>query len=146
MVLLMRNILHALVMGLLITLLAIAAIYVLLLADLLAVVQLMVYVGGVLVLIIFGVMLTQRVKEGALIVQNHNRWWGGALGIAVASVLLYLIPLFNHPAAATPAEAATSTIQPAGLALLTTFVLPFELVSVLLLVALIGATYVAGKQ
>ena len=144
---LVRNILHA-ALALLATLLGVAAIYVLLMADLLAVVQLMVYVGGVLVLIIFGVMLSTRTTDGALNVEQHNRFWGlGLFIVIVAGLIFQVIMAQPHLNDITTADAINlkSTVQPAGITLLTTFVLPFELVSVLLLVALVGAAYIAGK-
>ena len=143
---LVRNILHA-ALALLATLLGVAAIYVLLMADLLAVIQLMVYVGGVLVLIIFGVMLSTRGTGDALKVEQHNRFWGLGLFILIAAGLIFQVimaqPQLNAITAADAIDLKT-TVQPAGMTLLTTFVLPFELVSVLLLVALVGAAYIAG--
>ena len=143
---LVKNLLHA-ALALLATLLGVAAIYVLLSADLLAVVQLMVYVGGVLVLIIFGIMLMGTSATGAPLVESHNRIWGSALFLVVLGGLLYVIVQAfvgledTRPVAwVEPA----STVKPTGMALLTTYVLPFELVSILLLVALVGAAYLAA--
>jgi len=146
-VLLARSLLHA-AFSLLVVLLGIAAIYVLLAADLLAVVQLMVYVGGVLVLLIFGVMMSAKQGLDAHGVGNHNLLWGGALGAVVIAGLTWYLGLSARagafPSVAMPAW--KSSLGPVGQGLLTTFVLPFEVVSVLLLIALIGASYVASRK
>src|SRR5690606_10562255 len=70
-----RNLLYA-GFSLLVTLLSVAGIYVLLFADFVAVTQLMVYVGGVLVLILFGIMLSSRVHDQSVLSENVNKVWG----------------------------------------------------------------------
>jgi NADH-quinone oxidoreductase subunit J len=117
-VLLFRNVLYA-AFSLLITFLGVAALYVLAGADLLAVVQIVIYVGGVLVLLIFGIMLMQRSAGQGPVSGTGNRFIG----------LL-----------------AAGTLPDIGLNLMTTSVLPFEVAGILLLVALIGAAYIAGQK
>ncbi|WP_187264279.1 NADH-quinone oxidoreductase subunit J family protein [Pontibacter beigongshangensis] len=147
-----RNLLYA-AFALLLTLLSVAGIFVLLFADFLAVIQLMVYVGGVLVLILFGIMLSSRVKDKSVLSENVNTGWG----IAVAGLLLlglsYTILQTNYvslpwiEAADTDLLGAQkSTVQAIGIKLMTDVVLPFELASLLLLIALMGSAYIATDK
>lgn len=122
----------------------VTGIYVLLEAPFLAGVQLLIYVGAVAVLIIFAVMLTRDVmsEEAPFL----NRQWG--CGGAIAAVLAVLLLLIGFMAdwqisSATPPE---DTISALGEALLGSYVLPFEVASVFLLVALIGAIVIARER
>jgi NADH-quinone oxidoreductase subunit J len=139
-----RNVFYA-AFSLLFTFFGVAALYVLLHADFLAVTQVLVYVGGILVLLLFGIMLTNKavsvdVKSGTLPTIP-------ALVLA-AIVAGSLAGLFYSTWGTTPttAESIPSTAQPIGDLLMTKFVLPFEVASVILLVALIGAAYTARRN
>src|SRR5512145_1956478 len=120
---LLRNIVRS-AFSLLAAFLGVAGLYALLSADLVAVIQLMVYVGGVLVVILFAVMLTSRIDQ----VNVSNR----SLGTAPAAVLL--VPIigllaaipFWLPAAAVPLSEGPPTTAAIGYALLGPYVLPFE--------------------
>ena len=134
-----KNIVHS-AFALLATFLGVAGLYVLLAADLVAVIQVLVYVGGILVLILFAVMLTSRIVEAD--VSNPSL---GALGgllalVVVSGPLLWIAPRF-------PVAAQTVAIVPTtakiGSGLLGPYVLPFEVVSVLLVAALVGAVTLA---
>lgn len=122
----------------------VTGIYVLLEAPFLAGVQLLIYVGAVAVLIIFAVMLTRDVmsEEAPFL----NRQWG--CGGSIAATLFVLLVLVGFMAnwrissEAPPADA----ISVLGQELLSTYVLPFEIASVVLLVALIGAIVVARER
>lgn len=146
-----RNVLYA-AFGLLVTLLSVAAIFVLLFADFLAISQLMVYVGGVLVLILFGVMLSNRVQERALQAETMNRFSGGLVAGLLFAGLAYLVltheqALPGAPVAAeTQGPAAKSSITAIGIRLITNFALPFEVTSFILLIALIGAAYISTED
>jgi NAD(P)H-quinone oxidoreductase subunit 6 len=134
-----KNIVHS-AFALLATFLGVAGLYVLLAADLIAVVQLLVYVGGILVLILFAVMLTSRIVEADI--SNPSL---GALGglfalVVVCGPLLWVAPRF--PAAAQTAAIVPTTAKIGG-ELLGPYVLPFEVVSVLLVAALVGAVTLA---
>jgi len=122
----------------------VAGIYVLLGAPFLAGVQLLIYVGAVAVLIIFAVMLTRNVMSEET--PFLNRQWGIGGFIAVALfVLLALVGFladWNISSAAPPQDAVSEL----GKALLSTYVLPFEVASVVLLVALIGAIVIAREE
>jgi NADH-quinone oxidoreductase subunit J len=138
-----RNIVHA-AFALLFSLFGVAGIYVLLSADFLAVTQLLLYVGGILVLIVFGVMLTSRaynveIKRGVL------RSVPAVVVVGViAGSLIGVFSTTQWPLSTSgPYEETARTI---GALLMTQFVLPFELASVLLLVALIGAVVIARRE
>jgi NAD(P)H-quinone oxidoreductase subunit 6 len=134
-----KNIVHS-AFALLATFLGVAGLYVLLAADLLAVVQLLVYVGGILVLILFAVMLTSRIVEAEISNPSLGVLGGVLALVAVCGPLLWVAPRF--PAAArTPAIVPTTASI--GGELLGPYVLPFEVVSVLLVAALVGAVTLA---
>jgi NADH-quinone oxidoreductase subunit J len=138
-----RNILWSAI-GLLAALLGVAGLYVLLAADFLAITQLLIYIGGVLVLILFAVMLTNRISD--VNVSNSSAGVFGGILIFVAA-----FPVLFAVAAVTPwrlrplAEAAYTT-EPIGHALLTRWLLPFEVASLVLLATLIGAIVIARKE
>jgi NADH:ubiquinone oxidoreductase subunit 6 (subunit J) len=146
-----RNVLYA-AFGLLITLMSVAAIFVLLFADFLAISQIMIYVGGVLVLILFGVMLSNRVQDRALESETMSRFSGGLVAGLLFGGLAYLI--LTSEAALPEATLATSTetgtakssITAIGIRLITNFALPFEVTSFILLIALIGAAYISTEE
>lgn len=147
-----RNLLYA-GFALLVTLLSIAGIYVLLFADFVAVTQLMVYVGGVLVLILFGIMLSSRVHDKSVLSENVNKVWGVMISLLLLVGLSYTIFHTNFdtlPWLQQNQESilATqeSTVYTIGVKLMTDFVVPFELASLLLLIALIGAAYIATDK
>ncbi len=138
-----RNIMYA-AFSLLFTFCGVAGLYVLLQADFLAVTQILIYVGGILVLMLFGVMLTNKVvsvdiKTGTL----HTI----PAMVLAAIVLGSLAAVFYATWSTTPdpATSATSTTKAIGELLMTNFVLPFEVASVILLAALVGAAFMARR-
>jgi len=135
-VVLSSNLVHA-GFALLFTLLGVAGLYAWLGADFLAITQLMVYIGGVLVLILFTVMMT-RLPEGKRPVHGLDRLVPPAfLGLAIFALLYKVITGTDWAAGAlTEAVPTTSVI---GLNLLTNYIFPFEYVSLVLLAAMIGA-------
>jgi NADH:ubiquinone oxidoreductase subunit 6 (subunit J) len=146
-----RNVLYA-AFGLLITLMSVAAIFVLLFADFLAISQIMIYVGGVLVLILFGVMLSNRVQDRALEAETTNRYSGGLVAGLLFGGLAYLV-LTSEVAGPTAegalhqeAGSAKSSITAIGIRLIANFALPFEVTSFILLIALIGAAYISTED
>ena len=150
-VLFTRNVLYAAFM-LIITFLGIAAIYVLAGADFIAVTQIIVYVGGILVLMIFGLMLTNKIKGTAVHTGSHNLFWGILAGAGMLLILLllifsvdfYALDWIQH-ASRQPAVSSGSTVQAIGQLLMSRYVLPFELAGLLLLMALIGAAFIAKR-
>ncbi len=142
-----KNIMYA-AFSLLFTFFGIAGLYVLLLADFVAVSQIMIYIGGILVLIIFGVMLTTRltgvdIKAGS--VGKVSIIIGGIISAAVAFGLSYLFATSSWVERTLPVEADTS-VNAIGYLLMTEYLLAFEVASVLLLIALIGAALIARRK
>ena len=125
-------------------LLGMAALFVLLGADFLGAVQLLVYVGGILVLTLFAVMLTHRIAD----VRVSNRAVGRLPGfVLVGLVFAGMIRAARqaHWVVGEPAALAPTTYG-IGDALLTQYLLPFEVASIVLLAALIGAVVVSRKE
>ncbi len=130
-------------------LLGVAALFVLAGADFLAVTQLLVYVGGILVLLIFGIMLTRTTPKDTTS-QTPNRvdialgrtGWGVVIGLTVFALLVVVLSMANFRLD-SPALSSRSTIRTLGVELMTSHLLPFEIAGVLLLVALVGAAYLA---
>jgi len=137
-----RNLLYA-AFSLLFTLSGVAALYGLLGADFLMVTQVLVYVGGILILILFGVMFTQRIYDLEAEATAFHRKRGIVVGLAVFGVLFAVARAVPWKVQERPLEPTTSQL---GDLLLSRFLLPFEVVSVLLLVVLIGAVLVGKKE
>jgi NAD(P)H-quinone oxidoreductase subunit 6 len=138
-----RNILWSAI-GLLGALLGVSGIYVLLSADFLAITQLLIYIGGVLVLILFAVMLTNRISD--VNVSNTSAGVYGGVLIFVASLPVLLAIALVTPWRQRPLVEAAYTTEPIGHALLTRWLLPFEVASLILLATLIGAIVIARKE
>ena len=145
----LKNIFHS-ALFLILCLFSVAGVFILCEADFLAGVQVLIYVGGIAVLMIFAIMLTAGLTNFK--VKQHNEQVAmGALAafcfllIVLGGVAKTLSVRGGFPMAHTP-KIIGSTTHSLGKLLLTDFVLPFELVSVLLLAALIGAVVLAKKD
>jgi NADH-quinone oxidoreductase subunit J len=157
-VLLTRNVLYA-AFFLLLTLFGVAGLFVLASADFLAIAQIMIYVGGVLVLVIFGIMLTHKPdpltdanseQPNRIVSQNRSSaalGWvtavfiAGALFVGLSTLLVRAnFVLLSRPVG------WQSTMSAVGKQLMTEYVVPFEIAGILLLAALVGATYLAAPQ
>jgi NADH-quinone oxidoreductase subunit J len=139
-----RSVIYA-AFALLFTFLGVAGIYVLLMADFIAVAQVMVYVGGILILIIFGVMLTNRVTD----VDLQSGTMQGIPATIVAGILLGTLCLLMTRTQWLTAEtqpAVAGTTADLGTLLLTSYVLPFETAGVLLLITIMGAAMIARRD
>ena len=138
-----RNIVYS-TFALLGAFMGVVGIYILLAADFVAMVQLLVYVGGILVLTIFAVMLTAGI--GDVKVSNRAVGTGPAIVVAgvAAIVMLYAVmrTQWHQAAAFTPAP----TTYAIGNAFLGDYVLPFEVASLVLLAALIGAIVISSHE
>ena len=137
-----RNLIHA-SLWLVITLFAVAAIYVQLEADFLAVVQVILYIGAISILIIFSVMLTRRVMADTG-PQRIPQWpLAAVLALLVFGGLAYLLVQVPWPLA--PNVDVSDTVLALGEAFVdpNRYVIPFEVVTVLLLVALVGSISLA---
>jgi NADH-quinone oxidoreductase subunit J len=139
-----RNIVHA-ALYLVVALASVAAIYLLLAAPFVAFVQVIIYVGAIVVLILFGIMLT-RAPVGRRVLDNSLRARIGALvvgGGVFAMLTVFLVRAFGGERIANRAGTATAAL---GNSIFRNFVLPFEAVSVLLLAALVGAIVLARRD
>lgn len=142
-----RKILRAAVY-LLFVLVSTAGIYFMLNYNFLAAVQLTVYAGGIVVLIIFSILLTSHISEKALVASWKQSLLSGLAAVAGATLTLITILRFTFVPNLTPS--AAPTVKNIGRALISYdvngFALPFEVISVLLLAAMIGAIIVARKE
>ena len=132
------------------TLFAVAGIFLTLHAEFLAGVQVIVYVGGILVLFVFVIMLIS--VDRSLHERQYNRQWTIALitsAILIAEIAYGLYrgkDDFVLPNIVPPAAAAAGNSEQVGTALYTAYLLPFEIASILLLVAIVGAVVLSKKR
>ncbi|HMU43062.1 MAG TPA: NADH-quinone oxidoreductase subunit J [Ignavibacteriaceae bacterium] len=137
-----RNIVHS-AFYLLFTFFGVAGLYVLLGSDFLAIVQLVIYVGGILILLIFGVMLTNKItnveiKTGTMQILPAAVGVGLFAGIVAAALLKTNWMTINN-------DVSSSSARFIGSMLIIDYVVIFELLGIVLLVALIGAASIARK-
>lgn len=130
--------------ALMFSLMGVAALYFLLYAELVAATQLMIYVGGILILILFGVMLTTEQFTSGLKTITVNMLPASILS-AAAGMLLLLVFYSTEWNIVEPVE-RNDTITDLGNLLLNEYILPFQAVGVLLLVAIIGALLMATRD
>jgi len=142
-----RNPVHAAVC-LILSLLGVAGLFLVEGAEFLFAAQILLYVGGVMVLFLFVIMLIQL--EEAIKERQYSRMWPVALAaltvIGVELILLARLGLPGLPAAAAPASGLAGNTERIADELLTTYLLPFEAVSLLLLIAIVGAVWLARKK
>ena len=139
-----RNVVHA-ALYLVGTLMGAAALYVLLLAEFVAWVQVLVYVGAVVVLMLFGLMLT-RAPIGSAHLDNNQRLLAAVCAAAVFGVTSWImVSAFDGKDISIANQAGTRTAE-VGKVIFSSYVLPFEVVSVLLLAALVGAVVIARRD
>ena len=135
-----RNVVHA-ALFLLLSLLAVAGLYVLLVTEFLALVQIFIYGGAIIIVLLFAIMLT-RSREYPRISDN-SQWPLAALTGLVFFGLLTAAFLIDAPGAETRHRVAFSDL---GHSLFTNWALPFEIASLVLLVALVGAIVIAREE
>lgn len=138
-----RNLIHS-AFALLATFFGVAVFYVLLGADFLAGAQVLIYVGGILILLLFGVMLTHRIYDLNLQTETIQFWPGVAVAAAVFGTIASLV--YRTPWRRLGIAEEGPTTASIGRLFLTDYVLPFELASVLLLVALMGAAMLVRRR
>lgn len=138
-----RSLIHA-ALGLMGTLLSVACLYGLMDADFVAVTQIVVYVGGVLILFLFGVFLTKRIEDIKVSNQSVNWLVAVPAGLVLLGVLLFAI--LSSPLPTAPVDATGPTTSGIGDAFLSRYLLPFEILSVVLLAVLLGALMVARRE
>ena len=130
--------------SLLFTLFGVAGLYVFLYADFIAATQVIIYVGGILVLIIFGVMLTNKIDTPSIVSSSSNQ----VLGFFASSFLLLLQfgVIFKTDWKQGLVQNTDSTVKIIGNLLLQDYLLAFEIVSILLLAALVGAAFLSRRN
>ena len=143
-----------------VTLLALAGLYVLALADFIAITQIVVYVGGILVLILFAFMLSGK-ETLANLQQQNNRFISisklPALLLAVLFFIVMVNMIFKLDAdnliwikkaveRKQTVNPASGTVNNIGINLISTYLLPFEAISILLMMALVGAAHLSRKE
>lgn len=136
-----KNVVHA-ALYLVAALAGVGGVYLLLAAEFVAWVQVLIYVGAIVVLLLFGLMLT-RAPIGREALDNQQRGFAAIIGLGILAGLTILVwDAFSG----ARIDLATTRTAGVGNSLFTTFVLPFEVVSFLLLAALIGAIVLARKE
>jgi NADH-quinone oxidoreductase subunit J len=121
-----------------------AGVFLLLDAEFLAAVQLLLYAGGVITIVVFAIVVTERLV-GQRISQTNNRIAGGAL-MAVALLSLIASTVMERPLPITRLPMVDDLTRKVGISVLTGFVLPFELLGLLMLAAMLGAIYFARPE
>ncbi len=130
-------------------LLGIAGIFVVLHAEFLAAVQVLIYVGAVMTLVIFAVMLTERLTDVSVRANNQQIWIGLLGGVAFLTLLIKVIlvtPWPKHPDAVAATVMTSENTKHIGIALLSQYVFPFEVLAVVLTAVIIGAVVIAKKD
>lgn len=138
---------------LLFVLLGTAVVYFQLGYQFLGAVQIAVYAGGILVLFVFSILLTQRPGDPAAYLQMHRKFVGGfaaLAGVALLAVALYTFPLIDGMSLTEALSQGTPDMSQIGAYLLSTekfgYLLPFEAISVLLLACIIGGITIARNK
>jgi NADH-quinone oxidoreductase subunit J len=147
-VVLNRNPMYS-VVGLVFAFLNLAALYFLLDAYFIGALQVLVYAGAIMVLFLFVVMLLNvkpdRPLKGVI---QLNRWWYALMGLMFLGFLLLLVTqaveILNQPSGVD--ATSVGSVKEVGTALFTTYLLPFEIASLLLLVALVGTVFLAKRK
>ena len=145
-----RNAVHSAI-WLIVSLLGVAGLYLLLRAEFLFAVQIVLYIGGIMVLFLFVIMLV-NLDEAARQRQFNRQWWlAGACVIAAGGQIWYFLSrgaaAFRlAPPAAPPAAIAEGNTERLADMLFSEYLLPFEVASILLLVAIIGSVIMAKKR
>jgi NADH:ubiquinone oxidoreductase subunit 6 (subunit J) len=142
-VVLSKNLFHA-VLWLALALTGTAGIFLLLNAEFLAAVQLLLYAGGIITIVVFAIVVTERLV-GEHLTQTNRRVAAGAV-VSVAMLVAIVSSLLRQPLELPDVTPAGNATQAIGEAVLTRFVLPFELLALLMLAAMLGAIYFARPE
>jgi len=138
-----KNLFHS-ALFLILSFVGVAGLYILLEAGFLAAVQIMVYVGAISILIIFAIMLTRRLMAKDLV--QRNAQWGisGLVALLLFAVLGFVLLRVDWPVVG--GDVSGESISILGQELMGTYAVPFEVASVLLLVALVGSIIIARER
>ncbi len=144
-VVLRRNLFHA-ALFLVLSFVGVAGLYLLLEAEFLAMVQILIYVGAISILIIFAIMLSRRISAPEFRGRSDQWSWALVAAAALFAALAFILLRVNWPV--VPSAVPADAIGQLGQALVSPsqFVLPFEVASVVLLVALVGSVIIAREK
>ncbi len=131
-------------LSLIVVMMALAALYLLIGAEFIAAVQIIVYAGAIMVLFVFVIMLLNAGEEERTNLSRMARYVGLPLGIFLTLQLSYWIASAAAPLAAAPVGPAPT--RNLAMMLFREFVLPFELTSILILIAILGAVVLAKRE
>jgi NADH-quinone oxidoreductase subunit J len=121
-----------------------AAQYILLAAEFVAWVQVLIYIGAVIILFLFGIMLTRAPMGGETDLDNDQRWPAAVVSVFLLGVLAtLLVDAFSNKKIVLTSPTRTEQVADA---IFKTYVVPFEVVSILLLAALVGAVVIARRD
>jgi NADH-quinone oxidoreductase subunit J len=138
-----KNIVHA-ALYLVLVLAGVAAQYILLAAEFVAITQVLVYIGAIVVLFLFGIMLTRAPMGPMHDSDNEQRIVGVVISVVLAGVMGYTLwKAFGHQQFA---DIQVQTTQQVANSIFSSYLIPFEVVSVVLLAALIGAIVLARRD
>ncbi|OQA58226.1 MAG: NADH-quinone oxidoreductase subunit J [Candidatus Omnitrophica bacterium ADurb.Bin277] len=140
----LRNLFHS-ALCLAAALIGIAGLYLFFRADFLAAVQILLYVGAVMTVIIFAIMLTEHLS-GKTTIQHNRQSLPAFLGIAALVTVIAKVILQTPWPVTQKALGAHTSVEGIGTALMTVYVFPFEVISVVLIAALIGAVIIAKRE
>ncbi|MBI1879454.1 MAG: NADH-quinone oxidoreductase subunit J [Chloroflexi bacterium] len=138
-----RNLFHS-ALYLILSFFGVTGYYVLLSAGFLAVVQLFIYIGAIAVLVLFAIMFSRRLMDSGQSQANHQWWVAMPVVVVLFVMLLGVVGSINWPL--SDVEPSPDTVQQLGVAFLGSYLIPFEVVGVLLSVALIGAVILAREK
>ncbi|MEP6626171.1 MAG: NADH-quinone oxidoreductase subunit J [Acidimicrobiia bacterium] len=146
-----QNVVHA-ALSLVVVMAGAAAQFILLAAEFVAWVQVIIYIGAVIILFLFGIMLTRAPMHGETRLDNDQRWQAAAVSLFLAGVLgTLLVQAFGKKEVVISGERGRALLHIGKAAtisdsIFTTYVVPFEIVSILLLAALVGAVVIARRD
>lgn len=139
----LKNIFHS-ALCLVVVFLAVAAVYIYLDAEFLALAQILIYVGAIMALIIFAIMLTADIYNKKIRRHNEQKFASFLISGATAAFLIFI--LYQFGGQDKPVPSGPPALAALGKELLTEYALPFELISLILLAALIGAVAISRKE
>ena len=142
-VVLSKNLFHA-VLWLALALTGTAGVFLMLDAEFIAAVQLLLYAGGIVTVMVFAIVVTERLVGEKL--SQTSRHIGGGAVVAIALLAVIVRSIMSQPMAGVRGPVSETLTKDLGETVLTRFVLPFELLAVLMLAALMSAIYFARPE
>jgi NADH-quinone oxidoreductase subunit J len=124
----------------------VAGLYLLLEAEFLAMVQILVYIGAISILIIFAIMLSRRLMAPEFRASNEQWIWALAAAVALFAILAFILLKVSWPITSAPAPENAISVLGQALVSPDQYLLVFEVASVLLVVALVGAVIIARER